>query len=151
MSRYTLTDDASPTSPFQGVNDREIHREIDTADLFYDSAHTAPAKGFSNPPPLKSAFPSHLDASSPPDKITRLMDEAPGGELGDAEECETCLSCKKAKRAAQSWAEVDEFACACEDKDSEGGGGGISLGIYHSLLALLWRWCAIFFYLYMSC
>lgn len=128
MTHHPQTNDASPTSPFQGVDDREIHREIATADLFYDSAHTAPAKNPSKPSPSKAASPSDLDASSPPDKITRLMDEAPAGELGDAEDCETCLSCKKAKRAAESWTELDEFTCACEDAGLEG--GGVSLGNY---------------------
>ena len=128
MSHHTPTDAAAPTSgPFQGVNDREIHREIDTADLFYDPASAN--QDFSKPPPLKSAFPpSDLHASSPPDDITRFLNAAPAGELGGAEDCETCLSCKKAKRAAESWAELDEFTCACEDQAVEGGGvsGGIN-------------------------
>lgn len=124
------TDDAFPiSSPFQGVDDREIHNEIATADLFYDSAHTAPAKNFSKPLPS-----SKSDCTdSPPDKIARLMDEAPPGELGGAEECETCLSCKKAKRAAESWTELDEFTCACENVRG-GSGGRVELGMLFTAL-----------------
>ena len=138
MTHHPQTNNAaSPPSPFQGVDDdRELHREIATADLFYDSAHTAPAKSFSKPSPsAKSA------SSFPPDKITRLMDEAPAGELGDAEDCETCLSCKKAKRAAESWTELDEFTCACEDAGMEG--GGVSNGMYYLVLGTFATalWC----------
>ncbi|CAF9943370.1 MAG: hypothetical protein ALECFALPRED_011156 [Alectoria fallacina] len=84
MSRFAPSDGPLPTSLSQGVNDGEIHREIHTADLFDDPAATAPAEGFSKPSPLKAASPSDLDASSLPDKATRLTDEAPGGELGVA-------------------------------------------------------------------